>query len=183
MGKGKRQAKEEKKEETNQKWKTNMRSRRRPSPEGTRSLFAGRTVSPTMCPADRRQKDDKKRPAGRQARTRVETKPKKTKADRNEVVGFRWTCVCLVCRGDPAWSRMIYRDISWYVIPYHAISQDTWYQVRHIEIQQTVSYPYPETLGLVSRFRIPSKYLSIFYFHLWSSLSLCCSWHFSGYLL
>ena len=40
--------------------KANMRSGSRPSPEGTRLLFAGGTVSPTMCPADGQQKDDKK---------------------------------------------------------------------------------------------------------------------------
>ena len=40
--------------------KTNiMRSGSRPSPEGTRLLFAG-TVSPMMCPADGQQKDDEK---------------------------------------------------------------------------------------------------------------------------
>ena len=65
------------------KTKTNMPSGSRPSPEGTRMLFAGGTVSPMM--------DDKmatKKPDGRQAKMRVETKPKKARADYNEVVGF-----------------------------------------------------------------------------------------------
>ena len=40
--------------------KTNiMRSGSRPSPEWTRLLFAGGTVSPMMCPADGQQKEDK----------------------------------------------------------------------------------------------------------------------------
>ena len=30
----------------------------RPSPKGTRLLFAGCTVSPMMCPCDGQQKDD-----------------------------------------------------------------------------------------------------------------------------
>ena len=67
----------------------------------------------------------RKRPDGVQAKMRAETKPKKTRADHNEVVGFRWICIFLVFRGDPVWYRMIYRGISWYHIPYHAISQDT----------------------------------------------------------
>ena len=37
-----------------------MRSGSRPTPEGSRLLFAGDTVSPMMCPADRQPKDDKK---------------------------------------------------------------------------------------------------------------------------
>ena len=65
-----------------------MRSGSRPSPDGTRLLFAGDTVSPMMCPADGQQKNDKK---GRTntAKMRAETKPKKTRVHRNEVVGFR----------------------------------------------------------------------------------------------
>ena len=55
-------------------------------------------------------------------------KAEKTGVDRNEVVGFRWICICVVFRGDPVSYRMIYRDISWSHIPYHVISQDTTYR-------------------------------------------------------
>ena len=68
--------------------KTNMRSGSRPCPEETRLLVAGGTVSPMMYPDDGQEKDDKKRPDGRQAKMRAETKPKQTKVERNEVVGF-----------------------------------------------------------------------------------------------
>ena len=37
-----------------------MRSESRPSPEGTRMLYAGGTVSPMMYAADGQHKDDKK---------------------------------------------------------------------------------------------------------------------------
>ena len=61
--KEKRQGKKEKKrKEKKNEAKTNMRSGRRRSPEGTRLLFAGGTVSPTMCPADGQHKDDKNGP-------------------------------------------------------------------------------------------------------------------------
>ena len=46
----------EKNEKNKQK---NMRSGRRPIPEGTRLVFAGGTASPMMCPSDE-QKDDEK---------------------------------------------------------------------------------------------------------------------------
>ena len=68
---------------------TCMRSGSRPSPEGTRLLFAGDTVSPMMCPADGQQKNDKKGQTNT-AKMRAETKPKKKRrVDRKEVVGFR----------------------------------------------------------------------------------------------
>ena len=74
--------------------------------------------------AERRQK----RPDWGTAKMTAATKPKKTRVDRNEVVGFSWICIYLVFRGDPVWYRMIYRDKLWYHIPYHAISQDTIYR-------------------------------------------------------
>ena len=49
---------------------------------------------------------------------------KKKRVNRNEVMGFRWICICLVFRGDPVRYRMIYRDICWYHIPYHVIPRD-----------------------------------------------------------
>ena len=51
------------KKERRKKMKTKkacIRSGIRPSPEGTRLLFAGDTVSPMMCPADGQQKNNKK---------------------------------------------------------------------------------------------------------------------------
>ena len=45
-----------------------MCSGSRPSREGTRFVFAGGTVSLTMYPADGPQKDDKKKPDGREAK-------------------------------------------------------------------------------------------------------------------
>ena len=51
-------------------------------------LFAGDTVSLVMCPADGQQKNGKKGLTNT-AKMRAETKPKKTRVDRNEVVGFR----------------------------------------------------------------------------------------------
>ena len=99
-----------------------------------------------------------KRPDGGQAKMRAETKPKKTRVDRKEVVRFHWICICLVFRGDPVWFRMIYRDISWYLMICDIISHIIRYhKIRSIEIL----YPYPERLGLISRYRIPSKFLSI----------------------
>ena len=65
-----------------------MRSGIMPSPEGTGLLFAG-TVSPMMCPADGRHKEDKKGQNGGQTKMREETKPKITRVGRNEIVGFR----------------------------------------------------------------------------------------------
>ena len=83
---------------------------------------------------------------------RAETKPKKIRLDRNEVVGFRRICVCLVLevvRCDIAWCIAIYRDIISHTMRHH--------KIRYIEI----SYPYPECLGRISRYRIPSKYFLI----------------------
>ena len=60
-----------------------MRSGSRPSPEGTRLLLAGDTVSPMMCPADGQQKNDEKGQTNT-AKMRAETKPKETRVDRNE---------------------------------------------------------------------------------------------------
>ena len=81
-----------------------------------------------------------KRPDGRQAKMRSETKPKKTRVDHNEVVGFRWICVCLVFRRDPVWYRMIYRDMSWY----HISHIMRYHKIRYIEI----SYPYPDFIEI-----------------------------------
>ena len=91
---------------------------------------------------ERRQEMPDREPA----KMRAETKPKKTRVYRNEVVGFRWICIYLVFRGDPVWYRMIYRDISWYDIPFHAISQDTIYRdivsiSRFFGTDIEISYP------------------------------------------
>ena len=87
-----------------------------------------------------------KRPDGAQAKMRAETKPEKTRVDHNKVVGFRWICIYLVFRGDPVWYRTICRDISWYHIPYHSVSQDTIYRdirptSRFFGTDIEISYP------------------------------------------
>ena len=68
-----------------------MRSGSRSSLEGTGCcLLVVRSVhNKMMCPAHGQQKDDKKMADGVQAKMRAETKPKKTRVDRSEVVGFR----------------------------------------------------------------------------------------------
>ena len=57
--------------------KTNMRSESKPCREGTRLLFAGGTVSLTMCPADEKQKDKKK------VRRKTSQDEGRDKADKN----------------------------------------------------------------------------------------------------
>ena len=101
----------------------NMRSGSRPSPKGTRLLFAGGTVSPMMRPADGQQKDDKIVQTEDKPRLGQRQSRKKQRVDRNEVVDLRWISICLVFRGDSVWYRT-----SLYHIPYHAISQDTIYR-------------------------------------------------------
>ena len=108
--------------------KTNiMRSGSRPSPEGTRLLFAG-TVSPMMCAADGRQKHEGN------ARRRTSQDEGRYKAEKNKSRprrggGFSSNLYLPgVSRWTGAWYRMKYRDISWYHILYHAISQDTIYR-------------------------------------------------------
>ena len=54
---------------------TCMRSGSRPSPEGTRLLFAGDTVGRMMCPADGQQKNDRKGHTNT-AKMRAKTRPK-----------------------------------------------------------------------------------------------------------
>ena len=90
---------------------------------------------------------------------RAETKPKKRRVDRNEVVFFveigficAWCFEVIWC----VWYRKVCRDISWHHVRYHAISQGTVYR----DIVQ-VSYLYPEFLGLMWRYRIPWIYFSI----------------------
>ena len=124
-----------------------MRSRSRPSPEGTRSLLASRSVSPTMCPGDKTTEGRQKRPAGRQAKMRVETKPNKTRVDRNEMVAFRWICICQVCRGFPVWHRIIHCDISPCILRHIAVYRSIfshimrYHKIRYIETQYRIHIP------------------------------------------
>ena len=81
------------KETKEKKWKMTqkqacMRSGSRPSPEETRSLFTSDMVSPMMRPADGQQQKNGRKDQTNTAKMRAETKPKKRKVDRNEVVGF-----------------------------------------------------------------------------------------------
>ena len=106
----------------NEEWnKIYMRSGSRPSPEGTRLLFAGGTVSPMMCPADGQQKDDKKGQTEDKPRW-GRRQPKKTRVDRNEVVVFRWIWIYLVFWGDPVC--VISHDISRYIVILCPVSCD-----------------------------------------------------------
>ena len=102
-----------------------MRSGRRPIPEGTRLVFAGGTASPMMCPSDEQkddekgQTDDKRRWGQRQSRKKQEN------------TATRW---CVFVQFVLAWCfevircDIVSRFISWYHVPYHAISQDTIYR-------------------------------------------------------
>ena len=65
-------------------------------------------------------------------------KAEKNKSRPHEVVGFHWTWICAGCF-----------EVIWCVI-----SQDTVYR-------DIVPYLYPEFLGLIWRYRIPSFYFSI----------------------
>ena len=119
-----------------------------PSLRRTTLLFAGGTVSPMMCPADGQLKDDKK------FQTEDEPRWGQRKAEKEECAATKWwvfvefvfTWCVEVIRCDIAWYIAIYRDIISHIMRYH--------KIRYIEIL----YPYPEILGLISRYRIPSKY-------------------------
>ena len=96
----------------------------------------------------------RKRPDGGQAKMRAKTGPKKTREDRNEVVGFHWIGICLVFRGNPVW----YRVAIYIVISYEVSHIMRYHKIRYIEI----SYPYPDFWDWYRDIvRIPSKYFSI----------------------
>ena len=107
-----------------------MRSGSRPSPEGTKGccLLVVRFLWCVQLMDNRKrttkgQTEDEPGWGQRQ-------RPEKNKSRPHRGGGFslKFSCVCLVFRGDSVWYRIIYRDISWYNIPYHAISQDTRYR-------------------------------------------------------
>ena len=105
-----------------------MRSRSRTRLEGTRLLFLFKTLcwwcsqsyqvwcvlltDSTRTTKKAGRKKDKPR-RGQKQRAKTNSRPQRS-------CGF----VCLLFRGGPVWYRMIYRNISWYHIPYHAMSQD-----------------------------------------------------------
>ena len=94
IGKGRKE------KERKMKQQTCMRSWSRPSPEGTRLLFAGETVSPIMCPADGQQKNDQNGQTNT-AKMRAETKKvEKNKSRPQRGGGFSLNLDCLVIRGD-----------------------------------------------------------------------------------
>ena len=93
------------------------------------------------------------------AKTRAETRPKKARADRNEVVGFRWIWIylCLVFRGDLVC--VISQGISRYIVTSCPVSCGiTRYGISRYRI---ISMLYPDFLGLIWRCRIPSIDFSI----------------------
>ena len=76
------------------------------------------------------------------AKTRAETRPKKARADRNEVVGFRWIWIylCLVFRGDLVC--VISQRISRYIVTSCPVSCDIRkYLVRYVEISYHIYIP------------------------------------------
>ena len=66
-----------------------MRSGNRPSPEGTRLLFAGGTVSPVTCVQLMDNRRTTKKARRRTSQAEGGDKAEKTRVGRNEVVGFR----------------------------------------------------------------------------------------------
>ena len=78
--KKKRQGKREKHARQKTKGSIYMRSGSRPSPDGTRLLFAGGTVSPMMCPADGHCNIRTTKKAGRKT-SREEGRDEKTRTN------------------------------------------------------------------------------------------------------
>ena len=130
-----------------------MRSGSRPTPEGSRLLFAGDTVSPMMCPADRQPKDDKK--------GHTEDKPRLGQRQSRKKQDYTATRGWLLVECGSAWCLEVIRCVwyDWYIAIYRNIMPriTRYHKIRYIGI----SYPYPEFLGLIWRYRIPSKYFSI----------------------
>ena len=122
-----------------------MRSGSRPSRGGTRLLFAGDTVSHIMCPAHGQQEDDKKKQTNT-AKMKTDTKPKETRLDRNDVVGFRWIWICVWCFEMiwGVWYRNIHSDISWHHVI--AIYRETmsrvmrYHKISHIDISYHIRF-------------------------------------------
>ena len=79
--------------------KTIMHSGSRPSHEGTWLMFGSGTVSPTMCPSDGQQKDDKKGQAGDKAR-RGQRQGAKAKRRSQQGGPFSLKLSCPVLWGD-----------------------------------------------------------------------------------
>ena len=144
-----------------------MRSGSRPRPEGTRLLFAGGTVSPIMCPAesDEQHKDDKKGPTKYKAtRDRKRTKTNNSRPQRGG--GVLLKCLPTVSGWSGVIWHDIYRDISWYNIPHHAISQDTRYRdivsiSRTLRTDIEISHPveiFLDTRTLVQKISVYGSY-------------------------
>ena len=120
--KEKRQGKKEKKRKKNEKWNKNKRtcSGSRPSPDGTRLLFADGTVSPMMCPSDGQQKHDEKGQTEDKPRWgRTQSRKKQEKTATRWWVFLEFVFICLVFRGDPVWHR-----IAIYIVVSYPISCD-----------------------------------------------------------
>ena len=105
---------------------TYMRAGSTRSPEGTRLLFSGCTVSPMTCHADWWTKEGRpKRPDGRQTKNEGGDKAEKSKSRPQRGGGFS---LILDLPGVSRWSHVC--DIAWYIVivhhtSYHAISKYT----------------------------------------------------------
>ena len=71
-----------------------------------------------------------------------------------------WVSLNLYLPGVPKWSGVISHDMSRYIVMsyFEVFYIMRYHKIRYIEI---LYYPYPEFLGLISRYRTPSKYFSI----------------------
>ena len=101
--------------------KTNiMRSGSRPSPEGTRLLFAGGTVSPIYdVSCWWTTEGRRKRPDGGQAQDEGRDKAEKNKSRQQRGGGFSLN---LYLPGISRWSGVISHDLSWYIVISYPIS-------------------------------------------------------------
>ena len=129
---------------------TYMRAGSTRSPEGTRLLFSGCTVSPMTCHADWWTKEGRpKRPDGRQTKNEGGDKAEKSKSRPQRGGGFS---LILDLHGVSTWSHV--SDIAWYIV----IDRTSYLVPRIMRYQKTryfgISYSNAEFLGLIWGHRI-----------------------------
>ena len=96
----------------------------------------------------------------KKARQRTSQDEGSDKAEKNKSIPQRggWLSLNLYLPVVSRWTGVISHDISRHIVILYSISCGiTRYDVPGIEIL----YPYPDFFGLISRYRIPSKYFSI----------------------
>ena len=98
----------------------------------------------------------RRRPDGGQAKMRAET-AEKNKSRSQRGGGFSLN---LYLPGVSKWSGVISHDMSRHIVIsyFEVFHLMRYHKIRYIEI---LYYPYPEFLGLISRYRMPLKYFSI----------------------